>query len=140
MMDECDGTYVPGTKHEIQCYVVPSEFSREDLYKPGMRSAYDILERKWLVAPEKNRTHNVKSEMNEAYTIALENADKMEKLIRYEPLKAVQYYEQVHRRRKRDMELGMGDFSPSNISYKMMEDRGLFDQVHSIINSYQGAY
>lgn len=140
MMDECDGTFVPGTRHELQCYVVPSEFTREDLYKPGMRSAYDIMERRWIVPPEKDRSHNVKSEMNEAYTIALENADKMEKLIRYEPLKAIKYYEQVHRRRRRDMQAGAGDFSPSNISYKMMEERGLFDRVHSLMKEYESAY
>jgi len=140
MMDECDGTFVPGTGHELQCYVVPSEFTREDLYKPGMRSAYDIMERRWIVPPEKDRSHNVKSEMNEAYTIALENSDKMEKLIRYEPLKAIKYYEQIHRRRRRDMQAGSGDFSPSNISYKMMEDRGLFDQVHSLMKQHERAY
>jgi hypothetical protein len=140
MMDECDGTFVPGTGHELQCYVVPSEFTREDLYKPGMRSAYDIMERRWIVPPEKDRSHNVKSEMNEAYTIALENADKMEKLIRYEPLKAIKYYQQIHRRRRRDMQAGSGDFSPSNISYKMMEDRGLFDQVHSLMKQHERAY
>jgi len=136
MMDECEGMIVPGTSHELQCYVVSNEFRREDLYKPGLRSAYDLATDKWIVAPEKDGTHDVVREMNEATTIALENADKMEKLIRYEPLKAIQFYEQVHRRRRRDMEAGKGDYAPSNISYKMLEQRGLIKQVTSLIEQY----
>jgi hypothetical protein len=133
MMDECDDTLVPGTSHPLQCYVVPSDITREDLYKPGLRSAYDIATNNWIVAPEKDRVHDVKREMNEATTIALENADKMEKLIRYEPIKAIKFYNQVHKRRQKDMALGKGDFSPSNITYKMIEQRGLFDQVKSLM-------
>lgn len=137
LMDECDGRLVPGTGHPLQCYVVAGEFTKEDLYQPGMRSAYDITASEWIVAPERDRVHDVKSEMNEAYTIALENADKMEKLIRYEPMKALQFYNQIHRRRRRDMQLGKGDFTPSNISYKMMDNRGLFDQIKNITKEYR---
>ena len=137
MMDECDDTLVPGTSHPLQCYVVSNEFAKNDLYKPGLRSAYDISDRSWIVAPEKHRSHDVKREMNEAYTIALENADKMEKLICYEPLKAIKFYDQVHRRRKSDMLGGKGDFVPSNITYKMIEQRGLGNQVKSLIKQYQ---
>ena len=137
MMDECDGVRVPGTAHPLQCYVVPQDFSRNNLYKPGLRSAYDIDANSWIVAPEKNRTHDVMREMNEASTVALENADKMEKLIRYEPLKAIQFYHQMHRRRQRDMQAGGGDFSPSNISYKMLNQRGLDKQVYSLMQQYK---
>ena len=136
MMDECDGIPVPGTGHPLQCYVVAEGFEKSDLYKPGLRSAYDLSTDSWIVPPEKERSRNVVKEMNEAYTVALENADKMEGLIRYEPFKAVQYYNQLHRRRKNDMEQGKGDFSPSNISYKMIEERGLMDQIHSIMKQY----
>jgi len=137
MMDQCDDTTVPGTGHPLQCYVVPEGFTYDDLYKPGLRSAYDLTDNKWIVAPEPDRSHDVVREMNEAYTIALENADKMEKLIRYEPIKAVQYYHQVHMRRRKDMLAGNGDFSPSNISYKMMEERGLFDQIKNLEEKYE---
>lgn len=137
MMDECDEMVVPGTTHELQCYVVSNEFRREDLYKPGLRSAYDMETDKWIVPPEKDRAHDVVREMNEATTIALENADKMEKLIRYEPIKAIQFYHQIHRRRKRDMEAGKGDYAPSNISYKMLEQRGLIKQVQSLSKQYK---
>jgi len=136
LMDECDNKLVPGTRHPLQCYVVANEFTKEDLYQPGMRSAYDITISEWVVAPEKDRVHDVKKEMNEAYTIALENADKMEKLIRYEPMKAIQYYDQIHMRRRKDMLAGKGDFTPSNISYKMMDNRGLFDQIKNLEKEY----
>jgi hypothetical protein len=136
MMDECDNIPVPGTGHPLQCYVVAEGFEKTDLYKPGLRSAYDLSTDTWIVPPEKERSRNVIKEMNEVHTIALENADKMEGLIRYEPFKAVQYYNQLHRRRKNDMEQGKGDFSPSNISYKMIEERGLIDQIHGIMKQY----
>jgi hypothetical protein len=136
MMEECDEVRVPGTTHELQCYVVSNDLKREDLYKPGLRSAYDLATDKWIVAPDKNSAHDVMREMNEASTVALENADKMEKLIRYEPLKAIQFYNQMHRRRRTDMLAGKGDFSPSNISYKMLNQRGLDKQVYALMQQY----
>ena len=132
MMEMCDGVLLPGTSHPLQCYVVDPEFSKDDLYKPGLRSGYDITENRWIVAPEKNRSHDVKQEMNAIYVTALEGADKMEKLLKYEPYKAVMYYKQIHRRRKADMEAGKGDYSTSNIIYKMLDSRGLLKQIHDL--------
>ena len=136
MIEMCDGILLPGTTHPLQCYVVAHEFKKEDLYKPGLRSGYDITNNAWIVPPEKDRIHDVKQEMNATYVSALEGADKMERLLRYEPQKAVMYYKQIHRRRKRDMELGKGDYSTSNIIYKMLDNRNLLDQVHNLMPDY----
>lgn len=130
MVHELDGTNLPGTTHPLQHFVVAStRFTKEDLYKPGLRSGYDMNADSWITPPDRSRVHDVEKEMNEAYTIALENADKMEKLLRYEPDKAVMFWHQIHKRRMRDMNKGKGDYSPSNLTYKMLNNRGLYPQL-----------
>jgi death-on-curing protein len=132
MIEAAEGLNLPGTTHEMQFYVVARGLKKTDLYKPGLRSGYDLQTDTWIVPPDRTHVHDVEHEMNEAYTIALENADKMEKLLRYEPEKAVMFYKQLHKRRLRDQTAGKGDFSPSNISYKMMANRGLFDALRGL--------
>jgi hypothetical protein len=133
MVQHCDGETLPGTPHPMQVFVVDTKrFGKEDLYKPGLRSAYDLETDQWIVPPEKHRVLDVEREMNEAYTIALESADKMDRLLRYEPDKAVMYWHQIHKRRMRDQQAGKGDYSPSNIVYKMLNNRGLFPQIEEV--------
>lgn len=136
MVSECDGTTLPGTPFPLQCFVVPAEITREDLYKVGMRSGYDLATDKWIVPPDKSRVHDVENEMNQSYTVALEAADKMDRLLRYEPDKAVQYWHQIHKRRARDMKKGHGDYSASNITYKMLANRGLFPAISEASGEY----
>ncbi len=129
MLDHVDGHNVPGTTHPMQAYVVPQGLRPEDLYKPGLRSGYNISEGTWVVPPERNRVHDVEREMNGLYVYALEQADKMERLLQYEPDKAVKFWHQIHRRRRLDQQAGKGDYSESNIVYKFLDQRGLFDQI-----------
>lgn len=136
VISECDGTALPGTPFPLQCFVVPPNVTREDLYKPGMRSGYDLATDTWVVPPDRNRVHDVEKEMNGAYTTALENADKMERLLRYEPDKAILFWHQIHKRRGRDQAKGKGDYSPSNITYKMLANRGLFPQISDVSGEY----
>lgn len=133
MVDACDGQYLPGTTHELQAFVVDtSKLSKDDLYQPGLRSGYDLHTQRWIVPPDKSRVRDVKREQDIDHTYALEVADKMERLIRYEPDKAVRYYKQIHRRRMRDHISGKGDFSQSNVVYKMLDQRGLFDKLRDL--------
>jgi hypothetical protein len=132
MVSEFDNVDMPGTTHVLQAFVVSPRIQREDLYHEGLRSAYDIDKGEWLVPPDHTRSHDVEREMNELYTQALEGADKMERLLRYEPDKAMQYYDQIHRRRMRDQTGGRGDFSSSNILYKMLDNRGYFDKLREL--------
>src|SRR5690606_21725128 len=74
MVEQMDGTPLPGTPFPMQCFVVPPDVSKEDLYRPGMRSGYDLKEDAWIVPPERSRIHDVEKEMNRAYTLAIENA------------------------------------------------------------------
>lgn len=136
VVSEIDGHPLPGTPFPMQCFVVPPDVTREDLYQPGMRSGYDLLEDIWVVPPDRSRAHDVEKEMKHAYTQAIENADKMDRLLRYEPDKAVTFYKQCHRRRGRDMRDGKGDYTPSNITYKMLANRGYFDRISEISGIY----
>lgn len=136
MVEQCDGTKLPGTPYLLQCYVVPQGITREQLYQPGLRSGYDILTDSWIVPPDRSRVHDVEKEMNAAHTQALEAADKMEKLLRYEPDKAVTYWHQIHKRRQRDQRAGRGDYATSNIIYKMLNNRGLFPQISEVSGEY----
>jgi len=129
MVDNVDGTILPGTTHPMQCFVVQSGVRPEDLYKPGLRSGYSIMQDRWIVPPERSRVHDVKAEYNGFYTYALEVADKMDRLLRYEPDKAVDYWHQIHSRRQRDQKAGKGDYSESNIVYKFLAQRGLLPQI-----------
>jgi death-on-curing protein len=136
MISAMDGKRLPGTPHPMQCFVVSKALTKDDLYKPGLRSGYDINLDQWIVPPDKGRSHDVEREMNEAYTTALEAADKMEMLLRYEPDKAKLYWHQIHKRRMRDQGAGKGDYAPSNITYKMLNNRGLFPQIAEATGEY----
>lgn len=136
MVGNVDGTKLPGTPFPMQCFVVPPEVKKETLYRPGIRSGYDLRTERWLVPPERTRVHDVKHEYNGFYAYALECADKMERLLRYEPDKAVQYWHQIHERRRRDMKSGKGDYAESNIIYKFLANRGLFPQIAETSGEY----
>lgn len=129
MISHFDGTNLPGTTHPMQGYVVAKGIRPQDLYKPGLRSGYQIGLDRWVVPPEKDRSHDVEREQNADYQWALEQADKMDRLLRYEPHKAVQFWHQIHMRRMSDQKQGKGDFSQSNIIYKFLANRGLFPRL-----------
>jgi hypothetical protein len=136
MVDKIDGTKLPGTAHPMQCFVVPPQVTKESLYSPGLRSGYDLLKKEWVQPPERERAYNVEQEQNADYVFALECADKMERLLRYEPDKAVDYWHQIHHRRRRDHSKGKGDFAQSNIVYKFLANRGLFDSIAEASGEY----
>lgn len=129
MVSHVDGTRLPGTRFPMQCFVVPPSVKREDLYKPGLRSGYDLDTDSWVIPPDRTREHDVQREMNDSYIYALETADKMERLLRYEPAKAIMLWHQIHERRRRDQAEGKGDYAQSNIIYKFLANRGLFPAI-----------
>jgi hypothetical protein len=132
MVESFDNVYLPGTTHDMQVYVVPKTLKPQDLYQHGLRSGYDLLADAWFVPPDPTLAHDPERENNEAYTNGLIWADKMERLLRYEPDKAIMLYDQIHRRRMRDQAAGKGDFSDANIAYKMLANRGLFDKLRDL--------
>jgi hypothetical protein len=60
----------------------------------------------------------------------------MERLLRYEPDKAVMLWHQIHQRRRRDQMAGKGDYSESNIVYKFLANRGLFPAISEASGEY----
>jgi hypothetical protein len=136
MIAHVDGTRLPGTTFPMQCFVVPPDVHPEDLYKPGLRSGYDLETDEWIEPPDPSRVHDVQREYNDLYIYALEQADKMERLLRYEPDKAVMLWHQIHQRRRRDQAAGKGDYSESNIVYKFLANRGLFPALSEASGEY----
>lgn len=136
MVKFCDGTIVPGTPFPLQDFVVSRKLKKTDLYKPGLRSGYDMATDTWIVPPDKSRVHDVEATMNLAYTQGLEAADKMDRLLRFEPLQAVRYWHTIHKKRQRDMANGMGDYATSNIVYKSLANRGIFDRIAELTGEH----
>lgn len=136
MVEHIDGTRLPGTPHPMQCFVVPPRVTKEMLYQPGTRSGYDLSREAWIVPPERDRALDVQAELNSYYVYALESADKMERLLRYEPEKAKLFWHQIHKRRRVDMQAGKGDYSLSNIVYKFLANRGLFPEIAELTGEY----
>jgi hypothetical protein len=139
MITHVDGTTLPGTQYPMQCFVVPPEITPADLYKPGLRSGYDLKADDWIEPPDRTRAHDVQREMNMFYVYALEQADKMERLLRYEPDKAVILWHQIHKKRQRDQKAGKGDYSESNIVYKFLANRGLLPAISDASGEYIAA-
>lgn len=136
MVEKLDGTTLPGTPFPLQDFVVGKGIKPSDLYKPGLRSGYNIDNNKWIVAPERNRVHNVQAEQGGFYAYALQQADKLELLMRYEPEKAIQLWHMIHHRRQRDMRAGKGDFASSNLVYKMLANRNLFPKLSTLTGEH----
>lgn len=125
-----DGENVPGTNHPLQIFVSSKELGPKDKFKPGLRAAYDLDADKWLVPPDKNSAHDVEHEMNTSYIYALEVADKMDRLLRFEPDKAIHAYNVLHKLRKSHD--SQGDFNQYNIAYKYLSNHGYFDKLRKL--------
>lgn len=132
MVEHLDGTLLPGTPFPMQCFVVAEGVTKEALYQSGLRSGYDIEEEEWIVPPERDRAKDIKSMMAGEYAYALEVCDKMERLLRYEPSKAILLWSQVKKKRREDHKAGKGDFALSNIVYKALSHRGLFPKIENL--------
>lgn len=132
-VENLDGVKLPGTSYDLQLFVQPPNIAPEDIFKPGLRSGYLLDEDRWIVPPDRTRVHDIEREMNDVYTYALETADKMDRLLTYEPHKAVTFWHQLHRRRARDQRQHKGDFSPSNVAYKFVVNRGLTARLEQVM-------
>jgi GNAT superfamily N-acetyltransferase len=131
IVDKLDGTMVPGTTHPLQCFVVNmfEVHNASDIYKPGLRSAWDIDEHRWIVPPETDRVHDVGKEYPDLYHRGLQVAEKMKSLLDYQPERAKTYWHYIHSQRRRAMKAGRGDYSPENITYKMLANSNLFPRI-----------
>lgn len=138
IINELDGSLVPGTNHPIQCFVVDVNeiHSPSEIYKANVRSAYDLDTNEWLVKPERDRSKNVPSQFPDFFRKARQASAKMKLLLKYDPGSAKAYWHFLHRRRRDDMRAGFGDYSESNIVYKMLANDGLFDDIARATGEY----
>jgi len=137
MIEDIDGTIVPGTTHPMQVFVVDSDrLSPADLYRPGMRSAYNLDTKEWIVPPERNRVKNVYDTYPSAIAYARMVEDKVRILLRYNSSALEIYYKFLHHQRQRDMIAGKGDYSLNNIVYKWLANRGLLGEISGATGLY----
>ena len=138
MIEACDGVVVPGTTHPLQCFVVDTErYTTDDLYRPGLRSAYDLKDKRWLVYPERHRAQDVHKSYPGTIAYARTVEDKVRMMLRYGNDDALRlYWHFIHKQRMRDMAKGKGDYADSNIVYKWLVNAGLLPQIAEALGTY----
>lgn len=136
MMENCDGTIVPGTTHPIQCYVVGKQTRKEDLYKPGLRAGFDMDTNRWIVHPEKTHTVDVNKEFPALINYCQMVQDKMNLLLKYDPYGAKTYWHRIHRQRMRDQTAGKGDYAESNVVYKWLLNANLGPVIEQVTGEH----
>jgi 2'-5' RNA ligase len=125
-----DGTILPGSQHPLQFFVIPPDQTINDYIRPGMRSGWSFNTQGWIVPPEKDRVHDISSEMPELYHRAQMMADKMKTLLDSGDIPGAQeMFAQIHKKRNMDENSGLGDFSEGNIMYKFLLHEGLFKRL-----------
>lgn len=136
-IEHIDGTFLPGSTHPLQFFVVPQETLPSDLYKPGLRSAFDLHDSVWFQEPEKDRVHDITLEYPELYRRAQDMADKLtEMLDSGDDDAADELWHQIHKKRQLDQQAGLGDFCEGNIVYKYLLNAGLFDRIREELHEY----
>jgi tRNA nucleotidyltransferase (CCA-adding enzyme) len=140
MVEACDGVVVPGTTHPLQVFVVDSRTKTpNDLYKPGLRSAYDLEKKEWFVLPEKQRVQDVYKNYPATIAYARGCVDKIRMLLRYDKYALETYWDFLHHLRARSMQNGEGDYSEANIVYKMVVNEGLLPHIGEATGRYYAA-
>lgn len=125
---ELDGTDLPGTPHPLQNFVQKVGATPGSMFKPGLRSAWDFQTRKWLVPPEKSRSHDPVKEFPELFQKAQAVGEKMTILLDHGDIDAAkQLYKDIHEKRALDP----SDYSEGNLEYKWLSHRGLFDRLRN---------
>ena len=133
MVGSVDGTKLPGTDIPLQAYVVPADIRREDLYKPGLRSGYDLDKREWIVPPDKSMAKEVRPSLR-AYAEMV--VDKMKLLLMYAPDAAREFWHQLHKSRQEAQRAGLGDFSDANVAYKAIANAGLHPAIEKLTGEH----
>jgi len=138
MIEKAEGIIVPGTTHPLQVFVVDTNrFQPDDLYKPGLRSGYDLDNDEWIVLPEKQRTIDVYKTYPAVVRYAKDCEEKVRLLLRFDNAPALKiYWDLLHMKRFRDMREGKGDYSESNIVYKTLANAGLFPHISEAIGEH----
>lgn len=128
-----DGKKFPGAPYPFQHFVQPPGVEVSDLFKVGLRSAYDFQQDEWISPPDSDRVVDIQAEYPDWFLEALQWADKLNTLMdggHYED--AYQVYKDVHARRAADMKAGLGDISSGNVIYKYLVNSGGVDRLRGV--------
>lgn len=127
--DSLDGKEFPGTNYKFQWFVQPQGVDVLDLFKIGLRNAYDFQNHIWIVEPDETRKHNIRSEYPDWFHDAMQVSDKFNTLLDHEKVKeAYEMFQEIHERRAQDQKL-YGDVSYGNIVYKYLVNNGSVDRL-----------
>lgn len=136
-IEHIDGTFLPGTTHPLQFFVVPHGILPGDLYKPGLRSAFDLHDSLWFQKPEKDRVHDIALEYPDLFKRAQDIGEKLTQMLDAgDDDAARELWHQIHKKRQLDQQAGLGDFCEGNIVYKYLLNEGLFDRIRSELGEY----
>jgi hypothetical protein len=136
MVQHCDGKKVPGSPFPLQCYVVSPQIPPELLFQSGLRAAYDINNDKWFIPPDPSLAHDVEREYTDLYINALQIADKMEVLLKYQQARALKYFRLIHTKRRKEQSEGKGDYGKWNIVYKMLAQKGIISKLQELSGTH----
>lgn len=139
VINKLDGAIAPGTPHTLQHFIVPPGTTLQDLFRPGLRSAWSFRNKSWVVPPEKNRAHDVQRELPGLFLRARNMADKMTVALDTDPETAKRLFQRIHKKRSEDQQRGLGDFCEGNIIYKYLLHEGLFDRIKNELGVYIAA-
>jgi hypothetical protein len=130
---QLDGTYVPGSSHPLQYFVIPDGVDPNEMFKKGIRSGWSFWDESWINPPEKDRAHDIKVELPDLYARAQRVGQKLTTLLDMGDFDgATQMFEMIHAKRNLDEASGLGDFSEGNIVYKYLLHSGVFDRLKDI--------
>ncbi len=131
-IEQLDGTFLPGTMHPVQFFVMPYGTLPTDVFKPGLRAAWSIFDHDWLVKPDKSHVHNIQEEYPDVYVKASAIAEKMSTMLDEGNIDAAkELWYNVHKKRQLDQRAGLGDFSEGNIVLKWLLHEGLIDRLRN---------
>lgn len=138
MVEQCDGILLPGSTHPLQCFVVDSrEKTMGDLYRKGLRSAWDLDRAAWIVPPDRSLARDIRQTNAGTIEYAKGVEDKVRMMLRYGNDEALKiYWKFLKKQRHRDMAAGKGDFAESNIVYKWLVKAGLLPQIGDALGIY----
>jgi hypothetical protein len=109
-IDHLDGTFLPGGSHPLQFFAVNQDITPDIQFQPGIRSGWSFKHKHWLVPPERDRVHDIETELPDLYQRAHDIADKMTTMLDHDPDSALKLWKQVHKKRQLDQRAGLGDF------------------------------
>lgn len=125
-----------GIDYPIQHFVQPPGVNIYDLFGAGIKAAYDLDKKRWLIQPNKDRAIDIESEYPDWMVQAVQIADKASSLLDAGHNEAAwEVYLDLHEKRKAEFERDRAnaDFSQANVNYKYFDRSGVMARVFEAV-------